>query len=103
MFPTDKLHNDDSTQGENSLIMSSTITTVVDNDKEDSWSVNSMESSIEEEEQGDLKLPADELVCYYGALTTLESTFIHNLKQQAQHFQDLLQQELCKTEAKVTQ
>jgi hypothetical protein len=68
-------------RGENSLLQSSTISTVVDNDKEDSWSLNSMESVnstesyIEDEEHGDLKLPADELVCYYGALTTLESTF----------------------------
>ena len=58
MIPTDKLYNNDSTKKGTSLCMISPITTVVDNDKEDSWSVSSKESSIEEEEQGELKRPA---------------------------------------------
>ena len=58
MVPTDKLYNNDSTKKGTSLCMISPITTVVDNDKEDSWSVSSKESSIEEEEQGELKRPA---------------------------------------------
>jgi hypothetical protein len=62
-----------------------------------------MDGSIEEEEQEGLKLAADELACYYGALTSLESLFIKNLNQQADRFQVLLQQELSKMEAEMSQ
>jgi hypothetical protein len=52
--------------------------TIIENssgEKYGSSAVDSICSSMEEETEEAVQLPVDELICYYGALTSLEASF----------------------------
>jgi len=76
--------------------------TIIDDDsyqEDDSSTVGSICSSIEEEREEANQFPIDELICYYCALTSLEASFNSSLRRQAERFEKLLEE----TESKVSQ
>jgi hypothetical protein len=68
---------------------------IIDNasDQEsDSSTGGSISCSMDKEKEEAVPLPVNELICYYGALTSLEASFNNSLQLQAERFEVLLQE-----------
>jgi hypothetical protein len=89
--------------------MKSNVATVLDKDEENS-SLSTTSGSCEElyqdvfedveESEDELGLPVDELICYYGALTSLETQFNERLKEQAERFELLVEETKAEANSK---